>query len=142
MPCNPSDDNVVNVVIRFEEKCWSVESEECKTVYDTVIDKKCESVSLTVPQKECDTTEEMVMEKECKVVNETVITPICIDTMENVVEEVSKETISPIHHNHNSPSNVHLEDMKSVSNNHAEMCQNQLILKHVRRLLMKSVRLL
>ena len=81
------------VVTRFEEKCWSVESEDCKTVYDTVVDKKCESVNLTMSQNVCDTTEEMVMERECKVVNETVITPVCIDIMEKVVEEVSQEDI-------------------------------------------------
>ena len=83
------------------------------------------------------------MERECKVVNETVITPVCIDIMEKVVEEVSQEDIPLILIiiNHYSHSNVDLADMKDASNNPAEMCQDQPIQKHVKRLQMKSVRL-
>ena len=73
---------------RFDEKCWTVEKEVCKTVYDTVWDNKCEMVNITVPQRECDTTQEMVMEMKCKVVNETINDPMCVTVMDKEVEEV------------------------------------------------------
>ena len=66
----------------------------CRTVYDTVWDKKCENVNITVPQRDCDTHNEMVMEMKCRVVNLTVLTPVCITVMEKVVEEVSQNLIS------------------------------------------------
>ena len=66
------------VVCSFDEKCWTVEEEVRKTVYDTIIDKKCEMVNITVPQRDCNTIEEMVMKMECKVINETVTAPTCV----------------------------------------------------------------
>ena len=60
------------VSCRFEEKCWTVEEELCKTVYDTILEKKCETVNITVPQRECKSIQEMVMKLECTVVNEIV----------------------------------------------------------------------
>ena len=73
---------------RFDEKCWTVEEELCRTVYDTVWDKKCEVVNITVPQTECDTIQEMVMEVECKVVNETVRNQVCVTVIDQEVQEV------------------------------------------------------
>ena len=51
-----------SVTARFDEKCWVIEEEVCRTVYDTVWDNKCEAVNITVPQRECDTYEEMITE--------------------------------------------------------------------------------
>ena len=30
---------------RFDEKCWVEEEEDCRTVYDTVVEHKCEMVN-------------------------------------------------------------------------------------------------
>ena len=38
-----SDDN--DVRDRFDEKCWVEEEEDCRTVYDTVVEHKCEMVN-------------------------------------------------------------------------------------------------
>ena len=73
---------------RFEEKCWTVEEEVCKTVYDTILDKKCEMVNITVPQRECETIQDMIMEMECKVINETVTAPTCVTVLDKQIEEV------------------------------------------------------
>ena len=76
------------VISRFEEKCWTVEEDVCKTVYDTILDKKCEMVNITVPQRECDTIQEMVMMMECKVINETATVPSCVTVLDKEIEEV------------------------------------------------------
>ena len=50
------------IIFRFEEKCTTIEEEDCKTVYDEVWEKKCEMVNVTVPQKDCRETVETIME--------------------------------------------------------------------------------
>ena len=80
--------------LRFDEKCWTIEEEVCRTVYDTVWDKKCEMVNITVPQRDCDTTQEMVMEMKCRVLNETVQTPVCVTVLNKEVEEVIVLSVS------------------------------------------------
>jgi hypothetical protein len=47
---------------RFEEKCTRMEEEDCKTVYDNVLEKKCEMVNVTVPQTECEESTDIIME--------------------------------------------------------------------------------
>ena len=47
---------------RFEEECTRVEEEDCRTVYDTVWEKKCEMVNVTVPQTACEEVIDVVME--------------------------------------------------------------------------------
>ena len=47
---------------RFEEECTTVEEEDCRTVYDTVWEKKCEMVNVTVPQTACEEIIDVVME--------------------------------------------------------------------------------
>ena len=56
MSCSLVPDVVYRNVTQkwFDEKCWTVEEELCRTVYDTVWDKKFEVVNITVPQRECD----------------------------------------------------------------------------------------
>ena len=49
-------------LIRFEEECTRVEEEDCRTVYDTVWEKKCEMVNVTVPQTACEEVFDVVME--------------------------------------------------------------------------------
>ena len=61
----------------------------CKTVYDTILDKKCEMVNITVPQRVFNTIEEMVMKMECKVINETVSAPNCVTVLDKEVEEAN-----------------------------------------------------
>ena len=47
---------------RFEEECTRVEEEDCRTVYDTVWEKKCEMVNVTVPQTSCEEVMDVVKE--------------------------------------------------------------------------------
>ena len=47
---------------RFNEECTEIEEENCKTVYDEVLEKKCEMVNITLPQTDCKEFTETVME--------------------------------------------------------------------------------
>ena len=78
---------------RFDEKCWVEEVSDCKTVYDTVWDKKCEAVNITVPQRDCSTRQTLQMERKCRVVNETVLTPVCVDVLDKEVEQSCEEVV-------------------------------------------------
>ena len=47
--CSDDGDDIVVITIyirdRFDEKCWVEEEEDCRTVYDTVVEHKCEMVN-------------------------------------------------------------------------------------------------
>ena len=73
---------------RFDEKCWTVEEDICKTVYDTVKENKCEMVNITIPQTECQTLQETSMQTVCKPVNSTMKRQMCITVMEKDVNKV------------------------------------------------------
>ena len=78
---------------RFDEKCWVEEVSDCKTVYDTVWDKKCESVNITVPQRDCTARQTLEVETKCRVVNETVLTPVCVDVLDKEVQQECQEVV-------------------------------------------------
>ena len=65
-----------------------VEEDLCRTVYDTVREKKCQMVNITLPHTECHNTQDLVMEQECKVVNTTVKTPVCATLMNTALSKV------------------------------------------------------
>lgn len=76
---------------RFDEKCWNIEEEVCKTVHDTVWENKCDMVNITVPQRDCDVIETIVMEPSCRILNETMNMPVCVSVMDQVADENCEE---------------------------------------------------
>ena len=111
----------------------------CRTVYDTVWDKKCETVN-TVPQTECATIQEMVMEMECKVVNETVRNPVCVTVMDQEVQEVGINSKFICTVSSSFRFAMKLSQALNASSNPVQMFLIQFLQKTVKKFLKRNVK--